>query len=439
MPRRAPQRASIRASHAPRTPGTRPDATTTCLILNSGKRANKPNDDRSTLWAKTTLGSRSAAAFTRKRKCREYGDVVSRANARIRRDAQDHHLYGSMTWSALIPGLREVRGALVAGYLWLLAIWLCFADGLHGDQGKPGFQRLWEAGEAIGPVGRAAAASVAAYLIGALVQGALRSTVNVIRVRKRLWSMRRHRGLGAERNADDQPWVSISKIVERPSEDFHRGLEVRGSSGSLSPLANLEEAELSEARDGVRGAVRHGLTVSGGEAKMKVLGRRNRALLVGLPRPDNDLVELTLPRFSAYLDIWLRRPLLETRLREVVPLTAAKIERLDYEAEFREYLVPPLIAIILILAVQASLLWLGLLVVPAALFWQAHVLRETAGGELVDALRARSGTPDLEKVTPVFQVYRAEAKRLEEALIHANWKNLRFLEEQIDHELERRG
>jgi hypothetical protein len=69
-----------------------------------------------------------------------------------------------MTWSTLIPGLREIRGPLLAGYLWMLEIWLVFGDRLPDRQSDEVFERLWKAGEAIGPLGRAAAASVIAYL-----------------------------------------------------------------------------------------------------------------------------------------------------------------------------------------------------------------------------------------------------------------------------------
>jgi hypothetical protein len=91
-----------------------------------------------------------------------------------------------MTWSALIPGIREIRGPLLAGYLWMLAIWLSYGDRLPNSDSNAVFGRLWEAGEAIGPVGRAAAASVVAYLLGELMNAAIRNTIRLIRARGRL-------------------------------------------------------------------------------------------------------------------------------------------------------------------------------------------------------------------------------------------------------------
>src|SRR6187200_2982923 len=70
--------------------------------------------------------------------------------------------------SAVIPGLREVRAPLVAGYLWGVCGWLIFAPFLP-DEKNPLYERLAQLGEAVGPVGVATAASIAAYLAGSLV------------------------------------------------------------------------------------------------------------------------------------------------------------------------------------------------------------------------------------------------------------------------------
>lgn len=341
-----------------------------------------------------------------------------------------------MTWSALIPGIREIRGPLLAGYLWMLAIWLSLGNRLPGSNSNAVFKRLWEAGEAIGPLGRAAAASVVAYLFGELMNGTIRNVIRFIRARGRLGRLT----LGnlnlslttfSERAGEDG-WVSVNLIENRLNRIWDGPTDSGALLTSARQLINLEEAELGGAQEEVRGGIRHALAVSGGEARCQILPRPDGSETIFLPRSDQDLAELTLPRFSPYSDVWQRRPLLETRLREVVPLTASKIERLDAEAEFREAIAPPLLAIVLIVALGSSLWWLALLLVPAALLLQASAFRSDAGRELVDALRARSGSPELEKVTPVFAIYRANATALKDALITANWGNLRFIEAQED-------
>jgi hypothetical protein len=344
-----------------------------------------------------------------------------------------------MTWSALVPGLREVRGPLLAGYLWMLAIWLSLGDRLPNSESDEVFRRLWEAGEAIGPVGRAAAASVVAYLIGILMNGVIRGSTRFLWAKIAPGAIKGLEAKGDPSEIENRQWVPIEEILKLTGKGWESDSRAQQQSGTLAMLVNLEEVELSGAQAGLEGAIRHATDLSGGSARFQALDWRNERLAIAIPRSDQDLIEITIPRFSPYRDIWLKRPLLETRLRELVPPTASKIERLDYEAEFRESLVPPLIAIFLVIALQASLHWAALLVIPLALLVQALRLRESAGKELVDALRARSATEDLERITPVFQIYRAEAKKLEEALIAANWNNLRFLEEAVVEELEGQG
>ncbi len=331
-----------------------------------------------------------------------------------------------MTWGAFIPGLREIRGPLFAGYLWLLAIWLQLGDRLPSRQTDDAFERLWEAGEAIGPIGRAAALSVVAYLIGALVNGAIRSSIGF------LWGMvmmrvyRSRRGKLTRSDKPESSWLPVSELLKNPDEDWELHFASPSSTVILVMVKSLERAELDDARARVEGAVNHAEAVSNGSARYKISAYRSDTEIIALPRQDRDLVELPLPRFSPQHDILEKRSLLKTRLRELAPSTATKIEQFDYEAEFRNSLTAPLIALILMLSLHASLAWSALLIVPLALLLQARSLQNAATRELIDALRARSGTADLEKITPVFQVYRANAKQLEDALIHANWNGFEY-------------
>lgn len=335
-----------------------------------------------------------------------------------------------MTWSALIPGLREIRGPLLAGYLWILAIWLLLGDQLPNSQSNEVFERLWKAGEAIGPIGRAAAISVVAYLIGALINGAIRSLVGYLYTMAKIRAYQRRPDLHKSSDNDGSRWLPVSELLENPDADWE-GFFTLGPNSTviMAMLANLERVELSGAQAGVEGGVRHAEAVSDGPAYYKLVAHRGETTVIAVPRSDQDLVELTLPMFSSYSDILGKRSLLTTRLRELVPPTAAKIEQIDYEAGFRESLISPLVAVILIVGLHASLAWCALLILPSALLLQSHNLRNAATRELIDALRARTGTADLEKITPVFQIYRANAKRLEEALIHAAWNSFEYPDE----------
>src|SRR5690349_15031744 len=69
----------------------------------------------------------------------------------------------------VMPGLRELRAPLTAGYLWLLWAWLTFG-GLLPNATTPGhLARLYDLGPVVSDFGLAVVASVAAYVIGSIV------------------------------------------------------------------------------------------------------------------------------------------------------------------------------------------------------------------------------------------------------------------------------
>jgi len=71
--------------------------------------------------------------------------------------------------STLIPGLREIRAPLIAGYLWLLFAWLLTAPRAPHVGATQPYDRLADLAGSVGPAGLAIAASIAAYLVGTLI------------------------------------------------------------------------------------------------------------------------------------------------------------------------------------------------------------------------------------------------------------------------------
>jgi hypothetical protein len=341
-----------------------------------------------------------------------------------------------VTWSALIPGIREIRGPLVAGYLWMLIVWLALGEQLPDSASDPIFERLWQVGDILGRLGLAAVASVVAYLLGSMIHSVTSALLTRARGRGLLWVHEPY-GIpdGYEVGKSDR-WIPVETLMKSETHGAKKYFSLPFFDVDVAgPLLRLEQMELSEVREKVNNAARHALDVTEGNAHYKLLSLRGRVPVVGIPRSDVDLAELTIPQFSPFEDIWENRSLLETRLREEVPATASTIERLDAEAEFREAIALPLVILVLVVTLGVSWLWVVSLVVPAALFVQALSLRRAAGHELVDSLRARGGTQNLERITPVFANYRADAERLADALIKANWNNMRYRDERLDHEL----
>jgi hypothetical protein len=72
----------------------------------------------------------------------------------------------------LLPGLRDLRAPLTAGYVWLLADYLAFAPLVPAKARATGiWHSLDQLRVTIGPVGAGVALSVTAYLLGAISQG----------------------------------------------------------------------------------------------------------------------------------------------------------------------------------------------------------------------------------------------------------------------------
>src|SRR3954454_16403610 len=87
--------------------------------------------------------------------------------------------------SQMLPGFRHVRAPLFSGYIWLFVAWLLLAGDFPHKQESPVYRYAYELGETVGPVGVALVASVAAYLVGSLVQIILTSLVDGLRALNR--------------------------------------------------------------------------------------------------------------------------------------------------------------------------------------------------------------------------------------------------------------
>jgi hypothetical protein len=99
-------------------------------------------------------------------------------------------------FSNVLPGLRELRAPLAAGYLWLTLVWLTLGDTLPTKtdvEGGP-LERLYELEPVASDIGKAVVVSVAAYIIGSVAidaQGLVR------RWAPRAWSKPRTPSRGA--------------------------------------------------------------------------------------------------------------------------------------------------------------------------------------------------------------------------------------------------
>jgi hypothetical protein len=329
--------------------------------------------------------------------------------------------------SSVLPGLREIRGPLVAGYLWLANGWLLFGGSLPERDESTLVHRVYEIGDALSVVGLAAVSAVAAYLVGSLLDSAIRVAARALAppVRSALrWSQTRVGRLyrspsygteppdsGDFDPGDDASAAAVINALSRDSasndERYVRGSALRGlDESSFDRLRALIDSETVGSRNRLeRTAERNDLALE----RAPGWGRKLRVSLQGSDQahdvPAPPTVEEVVDEFD----------LVRSRLSEDSEPLSLKVERLDAEADFRLAIAPPLVVMGFVLG-EISPWSLCLLVVPAMLTLQAISLKRTATRELVDALRSRAGTTKLEVLLPAFRLYRERADAFSDAL-----------------------
>ena len=79
--------------------------------------------------------------------------------------------------SNLVPGIRELRAPLAAGYLWLLCGWLMFGPFTPRDEATRTLADLYELSDQATAIGLGVAVSFAAYLAGSVSEAILRQAL----------------------------------------------------------------------------------------------------------------------------------------------------------------------------------------------------------------------------------------------------------------------
>jgi uncharacterized membrane protein len=285
------------------------------------------------------------------------------------------------------------------------------------------YGRIAELAAAAGPVGRAVAVSIVAYLLGSLVQASFRYG----------WS-RVTRDLGPIRLDEEQQELFDSLAAQKGPLGIQTILEIANPLHDASikrpfmkdltiQVWEIADRELMESFRQLRFSVNAIQNREEGSANC-FFGMHARMPVVRLTIQKQGIRsqrEYVVPHFLPVTDLLGQINLLETRLLEVAEGTGAKVERLQAEAEFRLAIVPPLVLLIAILAFGVNLFWLAALIIPFALAVQGIDLYQSRVEEVLDALRARMQTQELERITPVFERYRALATHLLEGLDGATW------------------
>jgi hypothetical protein len=214
--------------------------------------------------------------------------------------------------SNALPGVRDVRAPLIAGYIWLLCAWLIATPDInHRPNDQPG-AALWDLADDVGRFGVALAVSVVAYLIGSVSQEA-------------------------------------SDAVRKLVRDFHRDVEPYGDDEDLSPRISV--VGTPEERDWARIRLVEEY-MRGSEAVEAIKDR--------LPEPEyaDFRKQLTnrIERSAAAIDAELDLP--ATLLVGEQEQLFAEVDRLKSEADLRLTVAAPLLALVVLMALNASPWWL---------------------------------------------------------------------------------
>jgi hypothetical protein len=237
----------------------------------------------------------------------------------------------------LLSGVRASRSPLIVGYVALVGLWLLLFDELPESQTKLK-RRYHEVGrilEVVGPIGRVAAASFFAYLIGDLV---VRESSRVLQIR----SAPVEAAKGATRS-----WLRAFTSITHDAEMDE--LEKR-----------LRELVYRSMGDGLSEAERHACEGDLLEKISTAPGQDLRGLFPRRRRPD-DRPPLTL---EEQVRVEAKSGRIDERILATNPELFNELFRLRSEAEFRAGLLPALLLLVVALLIRSG--WGGLLIAGVA-------------------------------------------------------------------------
>jgi hypothetical protein len=248
--------------------------------------------------------------------------------------------------ASILPGIRDLRAPLVAGYTCLVSLWLFIAPEEKAPTGDGGFSLVYRLGQFVGRAGVIAAASVIAYFLGTLLQQAgqvfptmwsrFAGHLSRIRVRRR-----DPRLIQIPRDAFTQlGWTTSLRLMRW----LERTPPVKYP-GDIVPQARRNFRETAEKRLSERWNPPH--------------------------------------EFERIVD---EIPLISGRMRELTKERFDEFDKLRTEAEFREALTPAVALLTIALCYRWSLWWASMLLFVVWLQREAYRLRIQANSVAIEAV-----------------------------------------------------
>ncbi|MEA2442613.1 MAG: hypothetical protein QOH76_4037, partial [Thermoleophilaceae bacterium] len=297
--------------------------------------------------------------------------------------------------SNALPGFREVRAPLIAGYLWLLFAWLLAEPHVPAD--PTGLLRSFEdLRQTVGAVGFAVGLSVGAYLVGSVSQA-----LSTLFLRVWDWMSGLLTAVGGLRGALSRVLSSVgsrsarlrstaaydSQLQRRPTPEAllrqRIGAKLRALTVCLKPLRDYNE---------------------GIEKRIRDINDQPSSASTSARAAATDRLRNEIDDSDTLIDSFRRRlnraaAIARGQLRREVELPATLLvvgendrlyteaDRLRAEGELRLAVCPPLFALAVLLSVDGSGAWLFALPVTAVLFVLGVSKIQDARGVISRAIR----------------------------------------------------
>lgn len=230
--------------------------------------------------------------------------------------------------ASALPGFRDLRAPLTAGYLWLVLLWVVIKPDLATRPTNEIAGAIWDLGKAAGPIWVGLAVGIAAYLVGAVSQ-ALSTPTNW--VLDKAWQKVYHHFAIRQFNSDG----TVNKRLPRIFLNYHR-----------DPLDKLCDIALNRS-----------------------YAYQYRYADGSTPNYEEEVNDqANAARSGLYEEIKLPTTLLLGK----EPTLFTEADRLRGESQFRVAIIPPLIALTIFAACSVSAWWLFGFIPLVIILWQSH-------------------------------------------------------------------
>jgi hypothetical protein len=231
--------------------------------------------------------------------------------------------------ASALPGFRDLRAPLTAGYLWLLFLWIAFKPDLAARPTNEIAGAVYDLGKAVGPIWIGLAIGILAYLIGSVSQVLSPALGGVVKfgwnkTETRLDSLR-----------EKYVWIPLMPV-----------------SKPVSPLTRYLDDAIE------------------GQARYMKLNNENISSNIDIHSFASQLIAHLAEQAEPKIARDVSFP--ATLLLAKESLLFTETDRLKAETQFRLAIVPPLVAITILVSLGSTLWWLICLVPILILLWQSQ-------------------------------------------------------------------